>query len=396
MILAALLTSIASVGTHLYLTLHYYQVTLGLQEGPSACHLNASFNCDAVAVSSFSNFAGIPVAIWGAWTNLIVALLIVLSLINLLANRERVLRYSGGLALLVALVSVVMGFISSYMLKTYCLYCMGAYALSFATLAFLWKGTHFLDKKTFGQDLNDLFKTHRWVLGLLLVIPAGSVLTNSVIAQNYGLDKIQMFTNESLQNWALASSMDFKLEGQGLSYQKADIPPVMTIVEFADFLCPHCRMAYMTLHSFAESRDDVRLIFKTFPLDGTCNKAIEHKGDGTRCLLAASVFCAEKINKKGWALHHWIFDHQELFARSGTAEKNLKDAAEELGLSFEDIKSCAAANDIGDLIERQADEGAAAKIQGTPSIFVNGRSLERGQILPVLEAVYQKLKASSN
>jgi protein-disulfide isomerase len=39
-----------------------------------------------------------------------------------------------------------------------------------------------------------------------------------------------------------------------------------------------------------------------------------------------------------------------------------------------------------------AKEGDTAKIQGTPAIFVNGRVLDRGQMIPVLEGAYRSLK----
>jgi protein-disulfide isomerase len=44
------------------------------------------------------------------------------------------------------------------------------------------------------------------------------------------------------------------------------------------------------------------------------------------------------------------------------------------------------------LIRQMAEEGKNSKIEGTPTIFVNNRKLDRGQILPVLQAVYEQIK----
>jgi protein-disulfide isomerase/uncharacterized membrane protein len=393
MIIVAFISSVLSVFAHAYLTAQHYQLKLGLAAGQSACNINSTFNCDSVAVSPYAVLWGVPIATWGAWTNLILALLILLAMINLLSNRERVLRYAGGFALFIALTSVSMGLISSMLLKTYCLYCMGTYVLSFITLGALIRETHFLNTKTIGADLKDLMGSHRWVLALVFAIPAGSALTQAIVSQQYGLGQMETVIQESLGNWKSAPNVTFNPTGS-LSFQKENKPPIMTIVEFADFLCPHCRMAYPTLHSFAEGRSDVQLIFKPFPLDGTCNKDIPRKGDGNRCVLAAAVFCAEKIGQKGWRLHHWIFDNQEELFDTSHFEKTISAGVASLDLSWSEVKKCTDTDEIKDLVEHQAQEGASAKIQGTPSVFVNGKLLERGQFMPVLDAVYKDLTSS--
>jgi protein-disulfide isomerase len=43
-----------------------------------------------------------------------------------------------------------------------------------------------------------------------------------------------------------------------------------------------------------------------------------------------------------------------------------------------------------DAIRAQAKQGGLVNVQGTPTMFVNGQQLNRGQILPVLQAVRLK------
>ena len=85
----------------------------------------------------------------------------------------------------------------------------------------------------------------------------------------------------------------------------------VTIVEFADFKCPHCKVASATLELFLNGRSDVNFIFKPYPLDGSCNAGLPQKGDGSRCTLAGFTLCAEKLNKKGFEMLHWLFERQE-------------------------------------------------------------------------------------
>lgn len=389
MIYAALLSSLSAVYVHFYLILQHYQLKLGLAEGKSACNISSTFNCDSVAISSYSVFLGIPMATWGLMTNVVLVTLIFLALVKLTTNSERVLRYSYYLNIFVALTSVVMFFISSYFLKTYCLYCMAAYFLSFMGCFFLFKITK-LNTQEFLADLKSVFADHKWILGALSAIPVGAFLISAIFANNYGLDKLKLIVIESIDQWQNSPQQNFQLEN-GLIYQKGSVEPKMTIVEFADFKCPHCKTAAPTLHAFAESRPDVRIVFKPFPLDGTCNQAIDSKGDGSRCKLAYAVLCAEKISKKGWEVHNWIFDKQDSFLRMGSPDQLLEQAAVETNVPVDQIKSCMQSNEIQDLVLQMTNEGKIAQIRGTPSVFANGRSLERGNFLPVLEEAYSRL-----
>jgi protein-disulfide isomerase len=136
----------------------------------------------------------------------------------------------------------------------------------------------------------------------------------------------------------------------------------------------------------------VKLVFKTFALDGVCNKSIPTKGNGVRCKLAAAVMCAEQQGQKGWKAHHWVFERQEELHSVNDTKETVQNLSKDLGLSAETLETCMNSDATQDMLESMAQEGVAAKIQGTPTIFVNGKLLPRGQSLPVLEALHQKLK----
>ncbi|MFX8778144.1 DsbA family protein, partial [Acinetobacter baumannii] len=88
---------------------------------------------------------------------------------------------------------------------------------------------------------------------------------------------------------------------KGLIKSSGDISKAtVTIVEFADFLCPHCKSAATSLDAFINNNPNAKLVFKTFPLDGKCNKGMQHQGDGVRCQLAAAPVCADQMNQSGW------------------------------------------------------------------------------------------------
>lgn len=72
--------------------------------------------------------------------------------------------------------------------------------------------------------------------------------------------------------------------------------------------------------------------------------------------------------------------------------KNLDALIEALQLQPDHIKSCVQDPEMIALVKGTAKEGEVAGIQGTPTIFVNGKLLSGGQSVPILKAVYDKIK----
>ncbi len=387
--LLLLILGFATLAIHTYLSMQHYNLKLGLGAGPSICNVSATFNCDGVAASRYAQFLGIPIAILGAVTQLILMVFVMASQWDLSSNSHVLRRFVFWIALFVAGISLVMGSISTFALSTYCLFCMAAYLLSWIYLFFAWKFQDSNPFKTLGEDVRALFGSLKWALLLLIAIPVMGYVANGVVLDSYGFGKMDLMIQDSLANWDHAPVYEFKKD-QGLVLNESPAPK-MVIVEFADFLCPHCKMAYPVLHAFAQGHKDVQLIFKSFPLDAKCNKGLTHEGDGYRCKLAGLVVCSEKLGKKGWDAHHWIFDRQETLNSSEKLPELTAEFAKSANLSAEELTKCLDEVSTMDAILAMGAEGTLAKIQGTPTVFVNGKQLERGQFMPILDGLYKKL-----
>ncbi len=137
----------------------------------------------------------------------------------------------------------------------------------------------------------------------------------------------------------------------------APMAPV-TIVEFSDFQCPHCATAHPELARLVrEFEGQVKLVFKHFPLSSH-----------SRAVAAARAAEAAGRQGKFWEMHDLLFDHQ----------RELEDADLErygamLGLDAERFKTDMAAPESLERVEADRAEGVKLGIEGTPSIFVNGR-----------------------
>lgn len=390
-ILTALIATLLTIATHGYLSAQNYRLKSGLADGKSACNISSQFNCDAVALSKYSEVFDIPVAIWGLATNGVMLFLLFILLTGFSMNTLRVAQFNFWLSGLVFATSVVMGAISITQLGTYCLFCIFAYVLSLiqaiAAYQILKLGDN--SKAPLKLDLGGAYREQKWLIILIVLVPAFAALGHSMARDAFGRSIPAHLVSESVSFWQTATTNEFN-PNEGLSYPANAANAKMVIVEFADFLCPHCKMASLPLHTFTESRTDVRLVFKPFPLDGNCNNSITQKGDSYRCKLSAAALCGESLAQKGWLIHDWIFERQSELA-SSRWDSDSQQMAAAIGVSPEQLKECVDSPATKELLLRITDEGAKAKIQGTPSIFVNGKKLDAGQFVEVLDAVHKTL-----
>jgi protein-disulfide isomerase len=138
-----------------------------------------------------------------------------------------------------------------------------------------------------------------------------------------------------------------------------DAPVV--IVEFADFECPHCRLAVSLLDSvLAAHPDKVRLIYKSYTL------SFHQRGEpAARAALAAG------LQGKFWEMEHLLFDRQEHLDPS-----DLDRYAVLLRLDVPKWKADMDSPGIRERIEHDHTLGEDLKLKGTPAIYINGRELD--------------------
>jgi protein-disulfide isomerase/uncharacterized membrane protein len=386
----ALVGCLLSVGAHLYLALHYYPLKVGAAGAQSLCSLNAKFDCDAVSASAYSAFLGVPLAIWGAVANAVLFVLILMSWLEWSEHPERLRRWCLALAGMSVAASVVMGAISLLFMHNYCLFCIALYIISIGIFV-AYMG---IPREPFWanlrHDLPHLWQESRGVALSLLSIPVLGFLLHQIFMQNLGIAEIGRMVKESIQEWEAAPKFDFVAKPT-LAMGATQDAAAMTLVEFADFRCGHCKRASFSLHAFVKSHPDVRLEFYSYPLDGACNDKIE-TSSGISCRLAATVYCAEKEGK-GWEAHDSLFGAQDEINQLSTVTELdvvLSKQIPAMGLSWERLQTCL--NDVAtiDAIKAQAKQGSLVNVLGTPTLFANGKLINR-VLVPVLQEAREKL-----
>jgi protein-disulfide isomerase len=140
---------------------------------------------------------------------------------------------------------------------------------------------------------------------------------------------------------------------------KGAAEPLVVVVEFSDFQCPHCGRAAEAFDELvAAYPQDVRLVFKQFPLPMHPDAEL-----GSRATIAALA------QGKFWAMHDLVFANRTQMKREHVVAH-----AKSLGLDV--AKFEAALDDPATAARVKADKafGQSLGVRGTPSFFVNGRS----------------------
>ncbi len=139
---------------------------------------------------------------------------------------------------------------------------------------------------------------------------------------------------------------------------RGDAAAPITLVEFSDFQCPHCKHLQPALDKLLdEYRGQVKLYFKNYPITRAHPDAE---------LAAAAALSAGKQGKF-WAFHDRLFATDQLHEDMSVLEKIAKELKLDLGKWKAEIEP------MKKQVEVDHAEGERVDIDSTPSVFINGR-----------------------
>lgn len=377
-----------SIILHAYLTNSYFQVHYG--DGGSAnaiCNVGEKFNCEAVTASNYSQFLGVPLATWGLGLNLTLLLL----LLGFILSDSFKKQWLGALQLMViasAVGSLVMAFVSLSFLTVYCLFCIILYILSFLQVFLVFK---LPDIESFKSNFTELLNVKTTPYGVYIVLalfPVVSAFVGAKMKRDFGGDRFDKQVSALIQSWKEETNVvTFGNTPATLTKLNSQSSADFEIVEFADFLCGHCKKASKTIKTFLVGHS-ANFRFYTFPLDKTC-RTLDNTLTGPSCYLAKTAYCADK-QSKGWEAHDWIFENQnKLMTSIDNVKSSIVKMSTDLGLDQASLESCIEDEQTHKAIVTQSEFAQNLNITGTPTIYVNGKKLKGGQILDVLKKAYE-------
>ena len=188
---------------------------------------------------------------------------------------------------------------------------------------------------------------------------------------------LQSFASEPVQEIAL----------QTIPFKGPESAPI-SVVEFSDFMCPFCQNLAMAFSNYLpESGGRVKIFFKNYPLDQACNPTLSRTIHEGACELALGAVCAEKQGEF-WAYHDRVFGAQPTRATAA----DVVQIATAAGLDGVALRSCMRSDAARKELEAQIEEGRRLEVQGTPTVFINGKRLRQlGGFMQAIESESKRL-----
>lgn len=141
--------------------------------------------------------------------------------------------------------------------------------------------------------------------------------------------------------------------------------PVL-LEEYGDFQCPPCGIIYYDLKKIeAEYGDKLRVVFHHFPLPNI------HK-NATMAALAAE---AAGSQNHFWEMHDQLYQTQTAWKDSSDARTIFIDYARQLGLDINRFTHDIDSTEASARVAAEHEKGVARGVDGTPTIFIDGRQL---------------------
>jgi protein-disulfide isomerase len=155
--------------------------------------------------------------------------------------------------------------------------------------------------------------------------------------------------------------LELEKKAKGPSRGAATAP--VTIVEFSDLQCPHCKEAAPTVEKLLSENPNVHFVFQNFPLP-MHNWAL--KG-------AAYADCVGKAsNDAFWKFITSVYAAQADITAEN-ADQKLTGLADQAGVKGADIAACSTLPETQTRVENSIALGKSVDVTATPTLFINGR-----------------------
>ncbi len=380
------------IGASVYMTRHHELVIYG-PEGTHivGCEENAKVNCDLVNTSEWSEFLGVPIALYGIPTYLLIAFLAIMAWKR---KERRPLGHAFSVSLLTVLYSVFLFYISKVQLHFVCLWCMRMYAVNVASFVLTWVAARATPLALVAGTAKDLL---RWPSALRAAAAVFAVVLGISIgvqkvyrAQLVGAGGGPMPEVEASGNVvevggdAMAAdqpgtvptrSWTVKTEdgNQGIlalrpdDIWKGNPDADVVLVEFVDFECGFCKRFSSELKRFYEAYGDkVLFVLRFYAMDPSCNPGVKNRRHRRACLAAKAGICAREQHKF-WAFHDLTFKNQHKLDMDA-----LRQYAEHVGLDREAFDACMRGKEASARVYQHGTDGKNLDIHGTPRLYING------------------------
>ena len=346
----------------------------------SVCDFNATWSCTQVYESAYGAIAGVPVAVAG------VVWFAAVTLLGLAAHRgarragaaaaraRRILGYTFAASIAALAVVLYLGYASVFVLETYCLFCFITYIAVAGVFVISGAASDGIMSGLPRRAVDDLRALVASPVGLSLLVAFGVGAAALVALFPRQLDAVSAAEAAP----AAARTLDAAEQASfDQWYSSLPVTPVavpadgarVVIVKFNDYQCPPCRMTWeqykpVIAKYVAQHPGQVKYVSLDYPLEGECNANTPGAGHLAACEAAVAVRLA-RARGRADAMEEWLFANQpqltpDLVRQGARSVGGITDFDAQYATTLEAVKA-----DIA--------MGAALKVTGTPTFFINGR-----------------------
>ncbi len=359
LVIGALL-SVLGFGISVYQTWHFYGLRSGTGSLQAICNLGERMNCDQIAASRYAELAfGIPLS--SAAAGWYIAILILLAFAFDPKRLRAVSRVLFGMGVAGVLVSAYYLAIMLFAMNTFCVFCLAIDAINLALLGLTWKLKQSADPKTSVKPYLG------WAVAAIVV---------TTLAMK-GMDRSSRISESEIEQLS-----QLVLEKAPLSIQVGPDNPTfgdpnapITIVKFSDFQCPFCRVGATMVHGLLASHPGrVKVVFKNFPLDASCNRAMTHSPHLQACEAAKLANCAHRQGKFEAAFNRF-FEQQEELSKITDPTKVRQLLEGRGGIDLVALDACMKEKLGETTVGQDVEEAIRLDLSSTPTFFINGRKI---------------------
>lgn len=372
---------IPAIFVSVYLLFQHYSIAAGKSPETDLCYAIFGKGCAAAALTGYSVFLKIPV---GGWGLIYLVLLGTYFLLNDFFEGDECIQ----IAFWVSFVGIAVSLLYLSLMIIYpmffCPFCTVFHVLNFGLFLALKK----VSGKSFKELAGGLFKAlgivflakaaskefpgWKWLLIVFPVIIALPLYQWSLIqGLNTTINKLASYNPLfEVEDFESGKVWDVKITPEDPLLGPENAP--VNLVVFSDFQCSMCEIFasnLIPLIRYNKGRLNIR--FKYFPLSSVCNPLATEDLHPFACEAARAAQAAH-LQGRFWEYHDSIYANGVI-----KGEEELFDIARILNLDMEKFASDYHSDYCQEKINSDILEGNRLKLEGTPTVFLNGRMVKR-------------------
>lgn len=363
--LAGAVLSLIGLALSAYLAQHYYELRSGTAAFKSFCNVSSTLNCDTVAASPYAHIVpGLPIAsLAGGWF-IVWILFIVTSFFDFATKIAlKSMKLLGIVGLVVSALYLV---IMKVVIGSWCLFCLGIDGVNLGLFVVGMLASQLGSKLDNPKPSDSKLALQR--LGTVAVIGmlVGVILFKTTDPSPKVSDGLIRDAIESTFNQTPKTLLD-----PTPALVMGNPNGKIVIHEFSDLQCPACKMGAQVMNTLlARYPKDVKIVYRAYPLDMSCNTKVQHALHPFACESARVAYCAQEQGRHQEVIET-IFERQSQLASGKALEW-----AVEIGLDKAKLDACLSSGGINALVARDLAEGDQLGVASTPTFFINGYRVE--------------------